>query len=239
MTQREALWDEDFDYLFDESESRDWWEGISPVEESALTEESAVEPRQNGKHWADHPEVDGAVDVAPSISHADRHVEFSNQTPRTAAVPSFDAREIAPKRHALPLHRSKLALIALAVAAGAVVVAMLMLLLRSPADDHTTTVPSVLPSSAPSASPSAPPSSSPDLSGGVPIETPPLPPPSAEQITPAPQHSDPYHPRSEQPSGTSGPQIDVTRAPMSVAPKPVTPPKTATPGQGSPHHGFF
>jgi hypothetical protein len=239
MRQREAPWDEDFDYLFDESESRAWWEGATAVAEAAPAQPLAPEPGRNGRHRTDDAEGVGPLTVEPSISETHRPVQSRSPRPLAPAIPTFDAWAKAPKRRTLPQPKRRLVLIALAAAAGAVVVAILMLLLRSPSDDQPPAPSSVLPSSAPSASPSAPSAPAPDLSGGVPIEAPPPPPPTAEQITPAPHGSYPYHPRSSQPSEDTGPQIDVTRAPMSVAPKPVTPPKTATPGQGTPHHGFF
>ena len=66
----------------------------------------------------------------------------------------------------------------------------------------------------------------------------PPPPPSAEQISP-PSGGGGYRPRprTATPQETDKPRIDVTRAPMSVAPEPRTPPKTATPGGNSGNGG--
>ena len=66
----------------------------------------------------------------------------------------------------------------------------------------------------------------------------PPPPPSAEQISP-PSGGGGYRPRprTATPQETDKPRIDVTRAPMSVAPEPRTPPKTAAPGGNSGNGG--
>jgi hypothetical protein len=205
-----------------------------------VADEPAPPGRPNGQHWGDLDEQRGDADGGPSTSGQDGYIQFGAPTSSTVAALGLDARDAVPKTRPLPTRRSKPALIVFGVAVAAGVVATLVLLLRGPADDQPATVPSVTPSS--SAAP--PPDSPPALDGGEPIQSPPAPvpppPSSAEQITPAPDRSYPYYPRSKQPSETSGPRIDVTRAPMSVAPKPVTPPKTATPGQGpGPHGGFF
>jgi hypothetical protein len=235
MRHHEAPWDEDFDYLLGESESRDWWGETAAVE----PDEPAPQLRPNDQHWRDLDDQGRDVDGGPSTGGVDRHTEFRTPTSGAVAALGFDARDVTPRHRPLPTRRSKPALIGLGIAVAAVLVAGLVLLLRGPADDQPTTVPSVTPSS--SAAP--PPASPTTLNGGEPIQSPPAPvppPSSAEQITPAPDRSYPYYPRSTQPSATSGPRIDVTRAPMSVAPKPVSPPKTATPGQGpGPHGGFF
>lgn len=105
-------------------------------------------------------------------------------------------------------------------------------LLRGPdaAVEPTTVVPS------PSNSPSAPSTIAPtQASVPVPPPAPPPPPPPPEQVSPGPGYTGSNQwPRSSSPSQSrSGPQINVTRAPMSVAPTaPRQGPKTnsATPG---------
>jgi hypothetical protein len=74
----------------------------------------------------------------------------------------------------------------------------------------------------------------------LPPAPPPPPPPTAEQMTPPPIVTRQW-PRYEPPSQTKPAAPTVSSPPsMSFAPKPVTPPQTAAPGQNrGGHHGFF
>ena len=79
------------------------------------------------------------------------------------------------------------------------------------------------------------PMSSPAPPPPPPPAPPPPPPPAPPQVAPAPTWRG-SGPRQTAPAADQPPQINVTRAPISVAPKPVTPPVTAAPGQ---HNGGF
>ena len=140
----------------------------------------------------------------------------------------WDAAESDPPAHA-PLRAVN--------AAAATGLTIVVLAVGSPAADEqdprgiTPSRPSVA-SVEPAPSATAPPSAV------APPPPPAPPPPSAEQISP-PSGGGGYRPRprTATPQETDKPRIDVTRAPMSVAPEPRTPPKTAAPGGNSGNGG--
>lgn len=129
----------------------------------------------------------------------------------------FDLDGWSFKPAAAPWYRTRPALIAMlatAVAAGAIVVSGVLLLLRNSPDPQP---PVTSPSPSPSASVPAP---SPPLRVGVP-PAPPEPPPAPPQET---QQAPVYRP-THRPSATKKPEIGVTRtpvtrSPISVAPQP-------------------
>lgn len=137
-----------------------------------------------------------------------------------------------------PWYRTKRGLIVLiAVLAVAVVLAIIPMLLRTPGPGsrepaHVTPTTEQAPSSvAPTTGATAPTLTS------QPARPPAPPPPPASPPPPPPPAQDApvYVPQYQAPRGGSapeadGPQIGVTRAPISVAPKPVTPPSTAEVG---------
>jgi hypothetical protein len=134
-------------------------------------------------------------------------------------------------------------LIAFVVAAVvAIVVCAVLLLLHGPrgeVEQSTTVAPS------PTNSTSTPSTIEP-TQASAPVEPPAPPPPpqppSAEQLSPGPGYGGSNHwPRSSPSPSDNGPQINVTRAPMSVAPSTSRPgPKTnsATPGDAPRRGGF-
>lgn len=128
-----------------------------------------------------------------------------------------------------PWYRSKIAVVAAAVIA--VVVSVVAVALRGSAtapEQSTTSVTSAPP--APT-SPALSPSSVAPTAPVVPPAPPPPPPPPPQSVEQAPvvTGSNPS-PRSQTPSETEKPQINVTRTPMSVTPPSVKPAPTATPG---------
>ncbi len=135
----------------------------------------------------------------------------------------------------VPWYRTKRALIALiAVMAVAAALALVSMLLRTPgpvSEEPTTVTPTTGP---------APGNALPTTVSVAPTLTsrpapPPAPPPDRRRRRPAPAQDAPvYVPQYQSPrvgsSEQSKPDIGVTRAPISVAPKPVTPPSTAAAG---------
>jgi hypothetical protein len=130
-----------------------------------------------------------------------------------------------------PWYRTKRGLIVLiAVIAVAAVLAIVPMLLRTPGsapEEPTNMTPTT--GSAPSSAP-------PTTGSVVPtLTSQPAPPPAPPPPPPAAQDAPVYVPQYQSPRGGSAaeahePQIGVTRAPISVAPKPVTPPSTAEVG---------
>jgi hypothetical protein len=134
---------------------------------------------------------------------------------------------------------AKFALVVLGL--GTAVAALVVLLWPSstpepqPRDAGSTSVPAPSPSASPTQP--APPSAQPP-----PVSPPPLPPaPSADQMAP-PASPPAYHPPQYDAPTQKKPELDVTRAPMSVAPTikgPAGPSGSAIPGDGPPkHHGW-
>jgi hypothetical protein len=188
------------------------------------------------------PEADGFDDVRHDLppGFADERVGPHPITTQAA----FTSLTFRPMRE--PWYRSnaaKLALVGLglATAVAAVVVLLWPTSTSQPAPaDTSPSSPTATPTAPPSA-PSAdlPPAPAPPV--GQPPDLPPPPPgpdPSADQLTPqAPR----YYPRW-QPTPTKKPEINVTRAPISVAPGvtgPQVPGGSAIPGNAPRHHGFF
>jgi len=141
-----------------------------------------------------------------------------------------------------PWYRTRPAAIAILAAAAAGGLTIVVLAVGGPAADEqdppgiTPSRPSVA-SVEPAPSATAPPPSAVAPPPPLPPPAPP-PPPSAEQISP-PSGGGGHRPRprTATPQETDKPRIDVTRAPLSVAPEPRTPPKTATPGGNSGNGG--
>ncbi|MGO4444907.1 hypothetical protein AB4Z42_16255 [Mycobacterium sp. 2YAF39] len=163
--------------------------------------------------------------------------------PVASAEPVIDRRPSAGstltfKPARAPWYRTRRGLIVLiAVIAVAVVLAIIPMLLRTPGPSSeepanvTPTTEQVPSSVAPTTGGTAPTLTSqparPSAPPPPPASPPPPPPPPPAQDAPV------YVPQYQAPRGGSasdGPQIGVTRAPISVAPKPVTPPSTAEVG---------
>ena len=139
-----------------------------------------------------------------------------------------------------PWYRTRRGLVVLiAVVAVAVVLSIIPLFMRNPAPDtdESTNVPPTSAEPAPSSAPQTSNSIAPTLTS-QPAPPPPPPPPAPPPPPPPPAQDDaPAYPR-EYPAPRGGssskpakPDIDVTRAPISVAPKPVTPPTSAEVGK--------
>ena len=128
-----------------------------------------------------------------------------------------------------PWYRTKRGLIVLiALVVVAVVLALMPLLLRGPSDEPTNVTPSTEP---------APSSVQPSATSVAPsLTSPPAPPPPPAPSPPPAQETPVYRPQYPSSGGGYGsqapkPEIGVTRAPISVAPKPVTPPTSAEVGK--------
>jgi hypothetical protein len=147
-----------------------------------------------------------------------------------------------------PWYRTRRGLVVLiAVVAVAVVLSIIPLFMRNPAPDtdESTNVPPTSAEPAPSSAPQTSNSIAPTLTSQP--APPPSPPPPAPPPPPPPPAQDdaPTYPREyPAPRGGSSPKpakpdIDVTRAPISVAPKPVTPPTSAEVGKHRDDRGFW
>jgi hypothetical protein len=142
---------------------------------------------------------------------------------------------------------AKLVLVVLGL--GAAVTSLVVLLWPGstpeprPQDAGSTSAPAPSPSASPtqSAQPGTelpPPAPAPPI--GLPTDVPP-PPPSADQMAPPAAPPRYYPPQYDEPTQTK-PEIDVTRAPISVAPSikgPLAPSGSAVPGEAPKRHGFF
>lgn len=185
----------------------------------------ATAPRELDTNWWDDDTQDASWDSADA------------PPPAPAPIRGVDGRSIGAWSPALehrpPWFRTPAAAIAL-TAAVATGITALVLTLRTPAADDQN-APSPAPPTRPSATSVAPTPSTtaPPTAIAPPPPPAPAPPPPAEQTSPPAGGGGRYTPwpRSAPPQ-TEKPRIDVTRAPISVAPEPRTPPKTAAPGGG-------
>jgi hypothetical protein len=130
-----------------------------------------------------------------------------------------------------PWHRTKPAAVVLAAAVIAAVLGGGWLVFRSPgtvAEQSSNEVSTSAPAAPSKAAPTA--VSAPKPTPAAPQPPPPPPPPPPEPTYSAPQRQ--YQPRYSEPSPAQKPRVDVTRAPMSVAPepKPVPGSNSGTPG---------
>jgi hypothetical protein len=171
-------------------------------------------------------------------------------TPHPATEPAFTNMtfRVAPE----PWYRTNAAKLALVVLGLGVAVTSLVVLLwpsstpeLQPQDAGSPSAPAPSPSASPT--PSAPPSTelpppTPAPPVGQPSDgTPPPAPGSADQMTPPAAPPTYYPPQDDEPTQQK-PEIDVTRAPISVAPSitgPQAPSGSAIPGEGRKRRGFF
>jgi hypothetical protein len=131
-----------------------------------------------------------------------------------------------------PWYRTGRAVAAFAGAAAALVAAAVLVVTHTPSnagEDSTVVAPQA------TTSPATPHTTAPTPMSSPAPPLPPPPPPAPPQVAPAPTWRD-SAPRQSAPAADQPPRINVTRAPISVAPKPVTPPVTATPGHNGGWH---
>ena len=184
--------------------------------------------------------------LAFARSNPDRREEigtaFSYAGPFIDRRPGSATSTLTFKPAPQPWYRTRRGLVVLiAVVAVAVVLSIIPLFMRNPAPDtdESTNVPPTSAEPAPSSAPQTSNSVAPTLtSQPAPPPPPPPPPPSAPPPPPPPAQDDaPAYtreypaPRGGSSSKPAKPDIDVTRAPISVAPKPVTPPTSAEVGK--------
>lgn len=185
-------------------------------------------------------------DLPPGFGGVNRSNGF---TPHPATEPAFTTMtfRVAPD----PWYRTNAAKLVIVVLGLTVAAASLVVLLwpnstsGPPTEDTGVSTPAPSPSAAPTeTAPSSAPPLPPDLAPpvGLPPGAPPPPPPdSADQMAPPSAPARYYPPQYDEPTQKK-PEIDVTRAPISVAPT-VTqqpPSNSATPGDGPRRRrGFF
>ena len=185
-------------------------------------------PPRWARHWWDGDGQDALWDAAESDPPAHAPLRAVNATDTGAWSPVLEPRP--------PWYRTRPAAIALIAAAAAGLTIVVLAVGSHAADEQDP--PGITPSRPSVASVEPAPSATAPPSAVAPPPPPPPPPPSAEQISP-PSGGGGYRPRprTATPQETDKPRIDVTRAPMSVAPEPRTPPKTAAPGGNSGNGG--
>lgn len=154
---------------------------------------------------------------------------FSYAKPFLDRRPGSPADSLTFKPAPSPWYRTRRGLIVLlAVIAVAVLLALLPLLMRGPGPQAPTNTPSTEPT---------PSSVQPTSTSGAPeLTSQPAPPPPPPPPPPPAPDAPVYRPQYPSSGGGSGsrapkPEIGVTRAPISVAPKPVTPPTSAEVGK--------
>jgi hypothetical protein len=161
---------------------------------------------------------------------------FSDAGPFIDRSPGSATSTLTFKPAPAPWYRTRRGLVVLiAVVAVAVVLSIIPLLMRNPVPDtdEPTTVPPTSAGPAPSSAPQTSDRVAPTLTSQPappPPPPPPAPPPPAQDDAPAYTREYPA-PRGGSSSEPAKPEIDVTRAPISVAPKPVTPPTSAEVGK--------
>jgi hypothetical protein len=201
----------DFDYLWDD-----------PADADRLTSDDAVLEVQPA----------GELDSPRDDLWDEPGDNFWDNQPDPDDNGHFDAFNVTTwsfKPAPTPWYRTKQALtatIAASAAVAAIVVSGVLLVFRGPAgtvDEVTSSVTPTAPTSAqpvplaPSAAPEPP------LPPPPPPPPPPLPPPPPPPETALPVNTAPrYEAPRVQPRQTKGPEINVTRSPMSVAPQPRT-----------------
>jgi hypothetical protein len=229
MAEREALWDRDLDDPPTDLDDRHASNGSEPITEPI----PVVEDDYDVPGYAEDDDVH-PTEIGRDFSYAG---PFLDRSRRNSPINSLTFKPAAP-----PWYRTKAALIALlAIVVVAVALSILPLVLRNPAPG--TKEPTRI---APSTSVPAPSSDRPTENSVQPtLTSPPAPPPPPPPAPPPSNDSPPvvtrqYNPapRYDTPSEPSKPEVEVTRAPMSVAPEERTAPTTANP-DGKPRRGFF
>jgi hypothetical protein len=191
-------------------------------------------------HVSDGPR-DPITEPIPVFSRVSGGYDGQFEEAVAYAEPVIDRRPSAGstltfKPAPVPWYRTKRGLIVLIAAiAVAAVLAIVPMLLRTPgpgSEEPTNVTPTTGPAPS-SAQPTTAGSLAPTLTSQP--ASPPTPPPPPPAAPPPPAQDAPVYTRQYPAPGGSAPkadepQIGVTRAPISVAPKPVTPPSTAEVG---------
>ena len=201
MVEREASGD--FDYLWDDPTDADGLTSHDPEFEAQSAEASDELLKGPGDDQWDDPD-DNFWDNQPDVD--DDHDRFD----------AFNDHTWSFKPAPVPWYRTKqamTAIVAASAAVAAIVVSGVLLVFRgdSGTEHHVTS----------SVTPTAPTSAAPvevASSEAPPPELPPPPPPpeTASPVSQAPRYEAPR----VQPRQTKGPEINVTRSPLSVAPQP-------------------
>ena len=228
MAERIALWGRDID----DDSSPDPDNGFAgcghrdPITEPIPVVEDEYSGYGNGYIDGEPEYADDLTDIADTQETARA---FSYAKPFLDRRPGSPADSLTFKPAPTPWYRTKRGLIVLlGVIAVVLVLALLPLLLRSPGPDAPTNTPSTEPT---------PSSVQPTSTSGAPeLTSQPAPPPPPPPPPPPAQDAPVYRPQYPSSGGGSGsrapkPEIGVTRAPISVAPKPVTPPTSAEVGK--------
>lgn len=221
MAERIALWGRDIDH--DSSPDPD--NGFTGYgHQDPITEPIPVVEDENSGYGYVEAEPEYVDDLTDYADTQEAARAFSYAKPFLDRRSGSAADSLTFKAAPTPWYRTKRGLIVLlAVFVAALLLAFLPLLLRSPGPEAPTNTPSTEP---------MPSSVQPTSTGGAPESTsqPAPPPPLPAPDTPV------YRPQYPPSGGGSGsqapkPEIGVTRAPLSVAPKPVTPPTSAEVGK--------
>jgi cytoskeletal protein RodZ len=193
-------------------------EGVYDVQDVPDDEQSGFREERSGRR----------EEIGRAFSHAGPIIDR-----RPGSATSALTFKPAPQ----PWYRTRRGLVVLiAVIAVAVVLSIIPLFMRTPAPDtdESTNAPPTSAEPAPSSAPQTSNSVAPTLTSqpAPPPPPPPSPPPPPPAQDDAPTYTREYPaPRDGSSPKPAKPDLDVTRAPISVAPKPVTPPTSAEVGK--------
>jgi hypothetical protein len=206
VVEREASGD--FDYLWDDPAEDDGLIGHDQDFDAHPADEADLSKDPGDDLW-DEPD-DSFWDNRPDVADEHRFGAFDGFN-------AFDNDTWTFTPAPVPWYRTKpamAAIVATSAAAIAIVVAGVLLVFRAPSDTGTAVPSSVTPTAPTSAAPVPVASSEPP----PPAPPPPPPPETASRVNTAPRYEAPRAPRP-----AKGPEINVTRSPISVAPQPRSP----------------
>ena len=180
-------------------------------------------------------------DLPPGFGGAPQY--GNGYAPHPATMPAFTTLTFRATPE--PWYRTnaaKLVLLGIGLTAAVTSLVVLFWPTSSPApqDTGTTTAPAPSPSASPTPTQSAslqPPAPA-ELPPGAGLPPPPPPPPPEPPPAPPQQQQPQYYPRYNEPTEQKKPQVDVTRAPISVAPSIKQTPTQATPGRNKDGGGW-
>jgi hypothetical protein len=197
------IWEEDFDYIFGDHDDR-WWNGVAVAEPAPAVESYSRPNQRETTRNGDEAPVTGPISTQQLSS-------IGSWTPST-----LEHR----RRRSLDAKQTRMMVLALVTTAVVVSSAVLVWRLSAGGDENDSTAEVTATSAQPTPSSVAPPPSPP----------PPPPPPPEPAAPPVAPRQNPWPRPNDDPTRNDGPRINVTRTPLSVAPKPMKPPNTATPG---------